>query len=141
MQIIDVRDLAQAHVGLLEGGKSGRYLVAGHFRSWDELGPMLDRVTGRTLRKVTVPAWILQGVGAGIDLVNRFYPLDTPATGEGVTYATQWVYADDSKLRGELGIEYRPLEHTLADTVRWLAEVGEIDDWWAAKISAADQLG
>ena len=67
MQIIDVRDLAEAHVRLLEGEKGGRYLVAGHFRSWDELGVLLDKVTGRTLRKVSVPAWVLGAVGQVID--------------------------------------------------------------------------
>ena len=131
MQIIDVRDLAEAHVRLLEGEKCGRYLVAGHFRSWDELGVLLDKVTGRTLRKVSVPAWVLGAVGQVIDFTGRFVTLETPATGEGITYATNWVYADDRKLRDELGLTYRPLEDTLADTIRWLAEAGEIDSWWA----------
>ena len=134
MQIIDVRDLALAHVGLLEQNKSGGYLVAGQFRSWDELALLFDKVTGRRLRKVSVPAWLLRLVGVVIDFSGRFVDLQTPATGEGITYATEWVYADDRKLRGELGMQYRPLEETLADTVEWLAQNGEIDSWWAGKI-------
>jgi dihydroflavonol-4-reductase len=134
MQMIDVRDVALAHVRLLEQGESGRFMVSGHFRSWEELGCILDRVTGRSLRKVKVPAWVLQGVGASIDLIGRFYPIETPATGEGVTYATHWVYADDRKLRDTLDLSYRPLEVTLGDTIEWLAESGEIDSWWADQI-------
>jgi hypothetical protein len=33
---------------------------------------------------------------------------------------------DDSKTRSEFGLEPRPLRETLADTVRWLVEVGHL---------------
>ncbi|MEM1113858.1 MAG: SDR family NAD(P)-dependent oxidoreductase [Pseudomonadota bacterium] len=136
LQIIDVRDLARAHVGLLERAASGPYLVAGQFRSWDEMAVLLDKVTGKRLRKVTVPAWLLLALGWVIDLIGRFVALETPATGEGMVYATQWVYGDDRKLRKELDLQYRPLEETLADAVRWLASAEKIDAWWAENLSA-----
>jgi dihydroflavonol-4-reductase len=131
MQMIDVRDLAQVHVALLEGRKSGPYMVAGHHRSWPELGQTLDRVTGRTLRKLPVPAWVLRALGATVDQLGKVFPIDTIVTGEAVNYATAWVYADDRKVRSELEFSYRPLEQTLADTVRWLAETGHIEAYWA----------
>jgi nucleoside-diphosphate-sugar epimerase len=132
MQMIDVRDLAQVQVALLEGGKSGPYIVAGHHRSWPELGQTLDRVTGRTLRKLPVPAWALRTAGAAVDQLSKVFPIDTIVTGEAVNYATRWVYADDRKVRNELGFSYRPLEQTLADTVNWLAAAGHIENYWAA---------
>ena len=46
------------------------------------------------------------------------HALDLPISKEGMDFATRWVYCDDSKLRPELGPEYRPLMTTLADTVR-----------------------
>ena len=95
---------------------------------------LFDEVTGRSLRKVAVPAWVLRFVGVLIDFTGRFVDLETPATGEGITYATHWVYADDRKLRNELNIQYRPLRETLADTVSWLAQNDEIDSWWADRI-------
>ncbi len=134
MQIIDVRDLAAAHVALLEQGRRGRYLVAGHYRSWQELAPLLERVTGRRLRRIPAPGWLVRGLGAAVDLVANVVPLETPLTREGAIYGTCWVYADDRKLRRELQMQYRPLEDTLADTVRWLAEEGVIESWWAERL-------
>jgi dihydroflavonol-4-reductase len=134
MQIIDVRDLANIQVALLEQEKSGPYLVSGHFRSWDELGLVLERVTGRKLRQFPVPGWLLRGVGAGIDTVSKVLPLDTIFTGEAAMYATQWVYVDDRKVREELDLRYLPLEETLTDTIRWLAQAGHIDTYWAGRL-------
>ncbi|MEH6592065.1 MAG: SDR family NAD(P)-dependent oxidoreductase [Halioglobus sp.] len=138
MQMIDVRDLAQVHVALLEGGKRGPYLVAGHYRSWPELGQTLDRVTGRTLHKLPVPAWVLRMLGAAVDQLGKVFPVDTIVTGEAVNYATRWVYADDRKVRNELDFSYRPLEQTLADTVRWLAAAGHVESYWATLLPESE---
>jgi len=134
MQVIDVRDLAEVHVRLLEEEKSGPYVVAGHYRSWEEVGLAMERVTGQRLRKVSAPGWLLRQLGALVDVAGRFVPLETPATGEGVKYATRWIVADDAKVRSELGLRFRPLEETLADTTRWLAEQGHIKPRWAERI-------
>ncbi len=134
LQSIDVRDLAIAHLRLLDGQKCGRYPIAGHYRSWDEIGHILDRVTGRKVRKIPAPAWLLRGIGKGVDLAGRFVTLDTPISNEAVDYATRWVYVDDRRIREELALEFRPLEVTFADTIRWLAATGEIDPWWAGRL-------
>jgi len=134
MQVIDVRDLAEVHVRLLEEEKAGPYVVAGHYRSWDEVGLAMERVTGQRLRKVRAPGWILRQLGSLVDVAGRFVSLETPATGEGVKYATRWIVADDSKVRSELDFRFRPLEETLADTTRWLAEQGHIKPRWAERI-------
>jgi dihydroflavonol-4-reductase len=42
---------------------------------------------------------------------------------------------DDSKTRSELGLEPRPLEKTLADTVRWLVEVGRLSPREAGRLA------
>lgn len=135
MQIIDVRDLANIHVMLLEQQLTGPYMVGGHYRSWAELGHILDRVTGRRMRKVPAPGWLLRKLGSGVDLAGKFVSLETPMTLEGITYATRWVYVDDRKVRESLDYSYRPLEETLADTIGWLADHGHIDDYWSAKLA------
>ena len=134
MQVIDVRDLAEIHVRLLEEEKSGPYVVGGHYRSWEEVGLAMERVTGRRLRKINAPGWLVRQSGAMMDIAGRFVSIETPATGEGTQYATQWVVADDRKVREELGFYFRPLEETLADTTRWLAEEGHIKPRWAEKL-------
>ncbi|NRB38935.1 MAG: NAD-dependent epimerase/dehydratase family protein [Pseudomonadales bacterium] len=134
-QIIDVRELAEVQVKLLEQKKSGGYLVTGHFIPWRELGFLLDKVTGKKLLKIPVPAPVLKVIGHIVDAIAKIKRLPIPITAEAITYATQWVYADDSKVRKELNIEYRPLEDTMADTVLWLAKAGHINSKWAENIN------
>ena len=131
LQIIDVRDLARAQVGLLEGGHAGRFLLAGHYQSWRDIGVILEQVTGRSLRKLPLPGALLRASGHMADLLSRLRPLDLPISSEAMTFATRWVYCDDSKLRSTLGLQWRPLATTLADTTRWLAQAGHVDARWA----------
>ena len=134
-QFIDVRELATVHVKLLEQQKTGSYLVGGHYLSWDELGKLLDKITGRKLRKLIIPGLILRQLGSTVDIAARFFPIDTPLTLEGATYASQWVFVDDRKVREELDITYRPLQQSLTDAISWLVKSENIDSYWADNIS------
>lgn len=134
MQVIDVRDLASVQVALLEQKKTGSYLVAGHFRSWDELGQILERITRRKLHKLPIPGWLLRALAGGVDALAKVVRLDTFFTPEAAMYGTQWVYVDDRKVRSALKVSYRPLEETLADTIRWMADSGHIEKYWAQKL-------
>ena len=135
MQLIDVRELARIQTGLLEKSACGPYLVAGHYLPYRELGKLLEEVTGCKLLKLPAPRPLLEVLGAAVDLIDEHITrLDTPLTREAVGYATRWVTADDSKVRKELGIDYRPLRETLADTLRWMAASGHIDKKWAASL-------
>ena len=137
-QIIDVRELANAHVKLLEQKKSGRFLVTGHYVPWRELGLKLDKVMGKTMIKLTLPRWLLRLTGVIVDLIGKVHKLDIPITREAVTFATEWVYADDSKIREALNITYRPVEDTLRDTVKWLVDEGHAPAKWAENIKDAE---
>ncbi len=134
LQIIDVRELAAANVRLLEGKKTGRYLVAGHYVSWQEFGALLEDIVGRRIRTLRLPGALLRLLGSGVDLIGRFKTLDTPVTREGTEFATRWVICDDHKLREEIGLTYRPLRDTVTDTIIWLARAGHIDASWAQHI-------
>jgi nucleoside-diphosphate-sugar epimerase len=133
-QIIDVRELASAQVKLLEQKKSGRFLVTGHYVPWRELGLVLDNVTGKKMLKVPLPRWVLRITGSLVDLIGKVHKLEIPITREAVTFATEWVYADDTKIRKELGITYRPLEDTMRDTIKWLATDKHIPAKWVDNI-------
>jgi nucleoside-diphosphate-sugar epimerase len=134
-QIIDVRELANAHVKLLEQNKSGRFLVTGHYVPWRELGLILEKVTGKKLLRISLPAWVLRVAGRAVDLIGKVYKINTPLSHEAAIFATEWVYADDSKIRTELNLAYRPVEDTMKDTIKWLAEERHIPDKWASKFS------
>lgn len=134
LQAIDVRDLAAAHLKLLEGKKSGRYLAAGHYNEWHPFGKLLREVTGQRLLALPVPGALMRGIGSIMDVVAKFRPLELPVSREGMNLATRWVVCDDSKLRRELDLGYRPLRDTLADTIHWMAGKGHVGAHWAEKL-------
>lgn len=126
LQIIDVRDLAAVHVKLLEQDKTASFIVAGHYLPWPELAALLEKVSHRKLRRISMPGKLMRSVGRVMDIVCKIKQFNTLITYELMAYLTLWVYCDDQKTRTQLKIEYRPSVETLSDTVRWLAENGHI---------------
>jgi nucleoside-diphosphate-sugar epimerase len=127
VNLVDVRDLALVHVALVEGRvPPGRYVVGGRFVSWADLGALLEQLTGRELRKVRVPGAVLRALGRVLDQVKRFRDVELPITHEAMLFATQWPGADGSATAAATGIADRPLEESLADTLRWLVAAGRL---------------
>ncbi len=127
-QFIDVRDLARAHVHLLESGASGRYVVAGHYLPWKDIIALHETITGRRLRRLKLPGSVIRFSGRVVDWLKRIRDFDSPLTYEAAMYATRSPIADDRKLRREMDMVLTPLRDTMADTVAWLIEQGHIRD-------------
>ncbi len=140
-QIIDVRDLAQAHVRLIErGGPPERYMMGGQFFSWSDLADILEDLVGTRLRRVRVSKRMLQAIGKLGDMLYNFREINVPITFEAVWYATEWTPSDDSKAKRNLGIEYRDIRETLGDSIVWLTEKGHLkNDKYAEHILARRQ--
>ncbi len=138
MQIIDVRELAEVHVRLLEGGYSGPWVVGGHYLEWRALNALVQRLVGRPMTEYVLPGWSLRLAGRMVDVYSHWRPVDMPFTSEAMAYATRWVYVDDSKLRKALQFSYRPLAETLGETILWLGESGHIDRHWIEQLTAQD---
>ena len=127
IQIIDVRDLALAHLKLIErGGPPARYTMGGQFFRWAEFADILESLVGARLRRVRVPARALQLLGRAGDFVHRLRPFEVPITYEAIWYATEWTPSDDSLVQKELGIAYRDIRETLGDSILWLAAKGHL---------------
>lgn len=127
IQIIDVRDLAEAHVRIIErGGPPARYVMGGKFFSWAGFADLLESLLGRRLRKMKAHPTLLQGLGQWVDLASRFVSIDIPVTREALTYATRWVEADDSATLERLDMHYRDIRETLTDAILWLHDSGHL---------------
>lgn len=127
VNLVDVRDLALVHVALVEGRvPPGRYVAAGRFLPWAELAARVEALTGRELRKLRIPGVVLRGAGRLFDVVKRFRDVELPITHEAMIFATQWPGADGRATVAATGIADRPLEETLADTLRWLVAAGRL---------------
>jgi len=141
-QYVDVRDLAQLHLRLLERrtgvnpSQPGRYLFGGHYIPWRELGPFLERLTGRKLLKLRLNARAMRLAGRLVDWVDRFVEMEVPLNAEAMEYATGWVQMDSGRVREDLALVPRPAEETFADTIRWLHRAGHITSEQAGTLSA-----
>ena len=127
IQIIDVRDLAQAHLALLErGGPPARYLIGGNYYSWPEYARLMKGLTRRKLHRVSVRPGLLRAAGTIADVLSPFVNMDLPLSRESVTYATEWAIANDSLIRKTLSLEYLTTEQTLRDSIEWLDSSGHL---------------
>ncbi len=133
--IVDVRDVARIIAAALEPGRGPRrYMAGGHYVSWPDQAELIGALTGRPLRSVPAPPWLLRGAGRLIDLMRRFVPLDYPLTSEAVAMMTGFVPCDSRATVEELGVAFRPTEETLADAIRWLVEAGHLPPRFAPRL-------
>lgn len=119
--VIDVRDVARAHVNAVERGHAGeRYLLGGHNLSVRELIDAVNAVVGRPPAKLRLP-------NAIVDLAVALSGL-TPAlafAGNHLRAIRQMPVYDSSKAQRELGLVPRPLAETLGDAWSWYQRVDE----------------
>jgi nucleoside-diphosphate-sugar epimerase len=136
MHIADVRDVAAVLAAVMTPGRGARsYMVAGHYISLPDLITTLADLSGRRIRFATFPAWFLAGFGRAADIVQRRVSTRLPWDAEGIWVLNCAARCDDSKTRSEFGLEPRPLQETLADTVRWLVEVGRLSPREAGRLA------
>jgi nucleoside-diphosphate-sugar epimerase len=136
IHIADVRDVAAVIAAVVTPGCGPRsYMVAGHYIAMPDLIRTLADLTGRRIPFATLPAWFLAGFGRAADVVQRRVSTRLPWDAEGIWVMNCAARCDDSKTRSELGLEPRPLRDTLADTVRWLVEVGHLTPSEAGRLA------
>jgi dihydroflavonol-4-reductase len=136
MHIADVRDVAAVLAAVMTPGRGPRsYMVAGHYIPMPALIRTLADLTGRRIRFATFPPWFLAAFGRTADLVQRRVSTRLPWDAEGIWVMNCAARCDDSKTRSELGLEPRPLRETLADTVRWLVEAGQLTRRQAGRLA------
>lgn len=128
-QWVDVRDVAEAHLRLLERRpRPRRYTLGGHYLPWPELAALLEQLTGRRLLKLPLGGGVMRGAGMALDLLRRGLPIpsDLPVSREAMEYATRWVPMDDTLVQNTLDFRFRPAEESLRAAIRWLHEAGHI---------------
>ena len=136
LNIIDVRDVAAVHVALMERGRGPRrYLVTGQHMTAQEAVEHLERLTGRSIRMVWLPVGLVHAGGRVADAVQRVVPVRIPVSYEMVTSLTADPRCDDEVTRKELGVDYRSVDETVTDTVRWMVETGLVTPQQAGRLA------
>lgn len=117
--IVDVRDVAEAHFqAAFRRYAKGRYITSGHNSDFLEVATILHNYFGDQLPipKRALPKWLVWLVGP---MLNK--SLTREYISKNVN--RKWA-ADNSKVKEQLGIEFRPLRETLKDTFQVLLESG-----------------
>ncbi|MCF8427907.1 MAG: aldehyde reductase [Bacteroidia bacterium] len=109
--IIDVRDLATAHInaGFIPSA-SGRNIISGHNSSFLEAAQILNNEFGKQYKipKKALPKWLLMLIGPMVNKVitRKFVQNNVNKT---------WK-ANNTKSIRELNMQYRPLKETMVDS-------------------------
>jgi len=117
--LVDVRDVAEAHfkAGFTPTAK-GRYITSAHATNFLEMGQVLLPKYGNRfpLPKKALPKWLLMLVGP---YTNKLFTRDFIRKNVNVAWN-----ADNSKIKNELGMKFRPMKETMEDSFQNLIDEG-----------------
>lgn len=117
--IVDVRDVAEAHYKAgFTPNAHGRYITAAHETDFLEMGTVLLPKYGDKfpLPKKALPKWLLMIVGP---FVNKLFTRRFIRNNVNVPWR-----ADNSKIKKELGMSFRPMKETMEDSFQELIDQG-----------------
>jgi dihydroflavonol-4-reductase len=118
LNIVDVRDVANAHLLAEKKGKVGRrYILSGRNFTLDRLFADLARISGVDSPRVKLPGPVLH---RALALGERLpLPVAMPTSPDEALSASLWWCYRNTRAKSELGFKPRPHEETLQDAVNW----------------------
>lgn len=123
VSITDVRDLAKLHAAIMEKDRGPRRYIAPVVNmSLKQTMALFESQTGRKIPTLSLPPWMLLWPMRVLDYLQKFIPFRFPVNYQAVYCVGLASTMDDSKTREEFGILPRPVEETLADTIRWMVK-------------------
>jgi dihydroflavonol-4-reductase len=125
---VDVRDVVQGALRAQESAPTGaRYLLSGRWASVCELAEMASAWAGVRAPWFVCPTWLARAaapLAVGWARLRGERPLFTPFSVR-TLHSNRHIRHD--RATRDLGYAPRPLEETVADTLRWFAEAGALD--------------
>ncbi|MGE8321472.1 MAG: SDR family oxidoreductase [Pseudomonas sp.] len=126
--LVDARDVALAQIAAAKHGRRGeRYLAAGRHITMPELVPVLGRIAGVRTPARRLPLTLLYTLAAVQEVYARLTRqpiLLSMATVRLLVRERDRTRFNHSKSEQELGLSFRALELTIADTVAWYRNHG-----------------
>ncbi|MEX1071614.1 MAG: NAD-dependent epimerase/dehydratase family protein [Anaerolineales bacterium] len=122
VNVIDVRDVAAAHILAAKVGKPGeRYILGAHNFTVRETIGIVAKASGRRPPLLKFPLWLL---GPVIWLSDLFPSIPLPANH--LRGINRWQHYNTVKAEHDLGLQKRPFEETVLDALAWFKERGEL---------------
>jgi dihydroflavonol-4-reductase len=137
MNILDVREAALAHLRALWCGEPGaRYLLAGPYRTYAQLGELVQQITGAGRRVQVMPAWT-RVPGAGVLALAAGILPRLPGHLAVPSFCYGYVSFHVSGERGDrtFGLRHRPVSTTVFDTLCWFQQTG-LAPWLQRSLAA-----
>jgi dihydroflavonol-4-reductase len=124
--VIDVRDVAAAHVAAAERGRTGeRYLLGAvdlTHKAWLRL---TAEAVGRRMTPIVLPAWLVWPLAWVADLLRRV-GIAVPIEGNQLRLSTRMMFFNCQKAWRELGVPQIAIWQSLRDTYEWYKAHGEL---------------
>jgi len=125
--VIDVRDVAAAHLAAAERGRTGeRYLLGTIDISHKALGKLVAEIAGVPQAEIPIPAALTPIISAAAGLIRQV-GLPLPIDENQIRLSARNVYFDCQKAWRELGEPQIDLHQSLLDTYNWYVEYGMIE--------------
>jgi len=118
VNVVDVRDVAAAHLQAVNHGNIGeRYILGGHNLTIHEALLRVSRIAGVSPPRFEVPKWLIE---AAIKMDNLIPQVNL--TGNHLQAMIRWQGFDSSKAITHLGLTNRPFSETIQDALDWFVE-------------------
>jgi dihydroflavonol-4-reductase len=118
--LVDIDDCARGHQLAAEHGLPGeRYVVSGAIVTVREVVRMMRRRQGRTRAPWFVEPRVVEALAPVVDAGCRAIGKESPLCPESARVLLHGHRYDGSRATRDLGLEYTPLEATLARTLDW----------------------
>lgn len=129
MNLVDVEDVADAHLLAAEKGRVGeRYILGNRNVTLRELFQLLEDVTGVAGPRLKIPYFMAYTSAFVVErILGLSFPNFSSMDMDSVRLSKYVWYCDSSKAIRELGYSPSPIEESIRKTVAWFRENGYLD--------------
>ncbi|MDG9668589.1 NAD-dependent epimerase/dehydratase family protein [Hahella sp. CR1] len=137
LNLVDVRDVAAAHVAALSKGENcKRYVVGGENIEVKEIGAALKRLTGVKPIHLPTGRGLTLTFARVVETLCKLLHIKPPFTYDLVYEVVgRYAYYDCSEAAKDLGVKPRDAEETLKDCIAWLLSQNKLKPRIAAKVA------
>ena len=118
---VDARDVAEGSISAIEKAERGeKYLLGGNYHGIQELGNLVEKITGKKPPKLISPLWLAH-VGVPFSTIyNKLANKPSLFTHESLQILKNSnKHISNEKAKKVLGFSPRPLEETIKDSITW----------------------
>jgi len=127
LNLVDVRDVAAAHIAAYERGRAGeRYIVGAENLTLRAILERLAQITGRPAPTLRLPRIVPLAYAALGEFVLAPAGVRTDVPFDGVRMAKERMFYSNAKAIRELGLTFGPVTTALADAVTWYQDHGYV---------------